>query len=60
MDECSETPPCETVDGGGGDAVSQRLNRRKGTNKIGMWTACIFTTWTAAACRRISLIIINN
>lgn len=32
MDECPETPPCGTVDGGGGDAVSQRLNRRKGTN----------------------------
>lgn len=31
MDECPETPPCGTVDGGG-DAVSQRLNRRKGTN----------------------------
>ncbi|MCR4856864.1 MAG: hypothetical protein K5890_01520 [Bacteroidales bacterium] len=32
MDECPETPSCGTVDGGGDDAVSQRLNRRKGTN----------------------------
>jgi hypothetical protein len=54
-----ETPPYGTVDGGE-DAVLQRLNRRKGINEIGMWTACIFTTWTAAARRRSSLIIINN
>jgi len=32
------TPLYQAVDGGG-DAVFQRLNRRKGTNEIGMWTA---------------------
>ena len=48
MNECSETPPCGTVDGGGGDAVSQRLKRRKGTNNNWIVDGLIFTTWTAA------------
>ena len=48
MDECCINPAFSAVDSGGGDAVSQRLNRRKGTNNNCNVDGLIFTTWTAA------------